>query len=634
MEYITIIYLLLLSAAQTLLGYALIVIIGKRLPASVDHTHLLSAKYLPFVWLFGLLGHLSLVFVGKSLGLPWWAATSLPFFIVGLALHSFAEVTRLLWRASPSLLSVPFFIWCALHLYLGLSLFTVDQGISTPWVNNYGDLAFHLGMIQHFVFVGDFPPNYHLYAGESLSYPFFVNLWTAVAYAPFKDITLLPTVFAIQWLLLWSCVYYFFSAGRAHFLPWILVLGGGSFFAIIQQPDVFSWKLISKGFPWTTWLSTIWVTQRSALLGLAVCAAALALVLNLLRDKSHGQANIVLAGGILAMSPIAHAHFFLVTTVFLGGFLFARVIQDIVTQRQNLPTLAAVFELQSSQRFLCLFIAASCAVFYFPLLLGKSGMMSLMWGWNTVGGGTGYEALENSAVMWLKNAVQWFVVFGVLWALSKQHICFFLLTLLFILANMIKMVNWEWDQLKVFLAIFTVFIAVWNNYFISKKFTRKWITVNYLLALFLIIPGTYEAWRVLKDKPNYEVYSTVKMEIAELIREHVPADAIVASATDHNSAATISGRKLYFGYPGTLSSHNIVYQPREQVQRDLSRIHDCQLKNPIDISLCPQYLVWDGAGQRYWHPAKPGAGFEKVATTRDGLHGIYKIVPNTVEKHQ
>lgn len=663
MEYIIIVYLLVLAYCQLLFGYITCVGMQRVLRApQLAATELL--RYFPAMWLLGLLAHLSLVFLFKACGLPWIIASfapfaPLPFFwravlnvndalwqakkvlvtspiLLWSAFHLLLglNVNQALWQAKKALVTSPFLLWTAFHLLLGLSLFSLKNGISTPWVNNYGDLTFHLGMIHHFVFQGDFPPHYHLYAGEPLSYPFFVNLWAAVLWWPSGNLASLPMVFAFQWLTLWSCVYYFLSAGRSYWLPWLLVFGGGTYLAIVSQPEVYSWRLIGEGYPWTTWLSTIWVTQRSSLMGLAACLASASLIINsaFYRQSEAGLAvywTYALAGAILAMTPLVHTHFFLFTSLFLGGYLFLSAVVALLGPGAStpLPFWRRCVVAQDSRIFMVFFVTTCAAVIYFPFILGKSGMTSLMAGWTVPLKPWGWDALETSALMWMKNAWQWFVALAVVWVLSKKHIAFVILLLLFVLANLVKMASWEWDQLKAFLAIFSMFLLVWgasyDQRFAAIKPAER--LAHYLLAVLLVLPGLYEFGRIVKEWPSYQVYDPKKVKLAEVIREVVPVTEVVASPPDHNSAGTISGRTLFFGYPGTLASHNINYGAREQIHLNLAQIVACKSRTDFDVSLCPSYLVWDAAALNYWKREPDAANFEKMLSIPDGSYSVYRV---------
>lgn len=628
MEYIIIIYLLVLAFCQLFLGYILSIGIRKALrSAPISAADLV--RFFPPMWLLGLLAHLSLVFLLKSFGSPWIIAAFVPFAVLVPFWRELSAVLQALWLCKKSLLSLPFLLWLLFHVVLGLSLFSLKNGISTPWVNNYGDLTFHLGMIHHFVFQGDFPPQYHLYAGEPLSYPFFVNLWAAVLWWPSADLATLPGVFAFQWVMLWACVYYFLSVGRSYWLPWLLVFGGGSYFAIVAQPDVYSWRLIGEGYPWTTWLSTIWVTQRSSLMGMAACMASASLVINSAWYGERAYWKYALAAGILAMTPLVHTHFFLFTSLFLGGYLFLHAARNIfpLTRLGARSGWMQLWNEPDSRLFLLFFLVTCFAVVYFPFILGKSGMTALMSGWTVPLKPWGWDALETSVSMWFKNAWQWFLVVTAVWLLSKKHLAFVVLLGLFVVANFVKLASWEWDQLKAFLAIFALFLMVWGADFDQRFATikRKEVIAHYVLAVLLLLPGIYEFARIVKEWPSYQVYDPKKVKLAQIIREVVPVNAVVASPTDHNSAGTISGRTLYFGYPGTLASHNINYQAREQVQSNLDRIVDCKQRSDMDVSLCPTYLIWDAASFNYWKRDPKDSEFEKLLSIPDGSYSVYRL---------
>lgn len=627
MEYIILIYIVLLTVTQYVLGYVLTCFAQQKCFPDIPQNQVNSAGMVPFYWLMGLLLHLSLAFVVKMLGADWWGAIILPFvfLLVGQAFVKNAFV--LLKGSLRSIVDWRFLIWFAFHLFLGVSLFSVAKGIYTPWVNNYGDLTFHLGMIHHFQAQGAFPPQYHIYAGETLSYPYFVNLWATMLWNPIPYLPTLPVVFAAQWVLLWSCVYAVVTQGRGRSLPWLLLFGGGSLFAILAKPDVFSWRLINEGYPWTTWLSTIWVTQRSALMGMVVCLASCALVLNVMNYKKHGVFYCAFAGLLLGMSPLAHTHFFVVSALFLGGYLMLSALPSIraLSLSDDSVNWQDYFRLPESQNFIYLFALTCISIVFFPLLMGKSGMASLMLGWAVPVKSVGLTSLVESAMMWLRNASPWLVCMIVVWVFSRAHLKFILLLGLFLLGNVVKLATWDWDQLKFFLAVFALFIIVWRVELPQINLWKKRL-VLYGLAVVLVIPGIYEFGRIWVAPPNYQVYNTRKIEIAQIIKNNTDTDAIIASPTDHNSAATISGRTLFFGYPGTLASHSLDYKTRENIQLNLHKISRCKQIATFDRRLCPTHVIWDAAGRKYWHRVRPADGFKELASTRDGQYGLYEII--------
>lgn len=609
---------LLIGGAQKLLARYF----GVVEPAQCDAAMFDEAFWsIPLMWLLGLGLHLCGVFLLKCLGAPWWLAIYLPFTLLVLDRSLMFAVLECLSDSLKGVLNFWFLLWLVFHCVLGYSLFFASNDIKTPWVNNYGDLTFHLGMINHFTFVGDFPPQYHLYVGEKLSYPFFINFWAAFAWVPSGSWSALPWVFLVQWLLLWSVLFSFLNGRKVVVLPWVLLFGGGSFVAIWQQPDQFSWSQINTGFPFTTWLSTIWVTQRSAMLGAAMSLAAVCLILNSRRSLAH-----VLAGCFLAMMPLAHTHFFIFTALFIGGYLGSRALWATLQQRQQLDSLRAVVGLVEWQRLWCVVVPSMMALVFFPLLLGKSGMVSLMPGWNVPVIHELGRGVWASLAMWFKNAWQWGVVYIALCVYLRNKMALAVIFGLFLLANVVKLAVWEWDQLKAFLAIMAILLCVWAWVDPIDKLKAAW--VRNCLAVFgvvlLAFVGVYECARIYKQSPNYQVYSPDKLAMALFIREHSDESDVIATATGHNSAATLSGRSMFMGYPGTLASHKIDYALRERTLKNLTLIERCGQDGRIEPRFCPTIIVWDREGKSLWKSQRIPASFKRIVDNKNPNLVLFK----------
>lgn len=108
-------------------------------------------------------------------------------------------------------------------------------------------------------------------------------------------------------------------------LPWALLLGGGSYFALGEN----SGELISKEAPWACFLTTIWVTQRTALLGMASLLTSLWAFHRSLDASLSDAARrffIALSCLILALSPLAHTHITLVGVLYIALVLFFRFV--------------------------------------------------------------------------------------------------------------------------------------------------------------------------------------------------------------------------------------------------------------------------------------------------------------------
>ena len=513
-------------------------------------------------------------------GLAWSAG--IPLFI-GLCAF-FKPSVRVFFRegirnAKSGVLSPFFLLWCGVQIAIGYSLFSVDDGgISVSWKNNYGDLAFHLGMISSFVFGDNSDPEYHIFVGERLTYPFFINLWSALWWWIYPKWEFLRIIFVAQWLILWV-VFFEFIEGRTHrVLPWCVLLGGGSYLAWGHN----SGEMIDHNIPWTVFLTTIWVTQRSALIGVVALTSALSLTFVQTKQK---RSSSLLSGLIFGLSPLIHMHFLIVGAMATAGVLLceSRTIRERITN-------------------LGFFIVGTLpAILFLPWILGKGGMVGIIHGWHT-GEFANLSDLSLSISQWTNGTTGtvWLlltvIVFGSLRA--WRELCGFIL--LFLLGNVVRLSIWDWDQIKYFLALY-VFTLVW----LSKQeysFTRGMQG----LLLILVIPSVGELSDLHGSLSHYTIYSAEDLATAKNICETVPHGEIIAGAPDHNSPITLSGSRFYYGYEGTLYSHGIPYSDRQKTM-NVSELSACS------GILCPRYLLWTDRERRYFKQEGLPTGFQATA---------------------
>jgi hypothetical protein len=404
-------------------------------------------------------------------------------------------------------------------------------------------------MISSFLFGENRSPEYHVFAGERLTYPFFVNIWSALWASGDPSLYALQKIFALQWMVIWGVFYLLIKGNRYPLLLSAVFLGGGSYLALGNN----SGALIGNNVPWASFLATVWVTQRSALFGLLTIGTVLTVF------KKYGAHGAWRAGIILALTPLVHTHFFLVTAAALGLYLILRLRLDGI---------------QPLVRYCCSLIPALAAL---PWIVGKQGMLGVLHGWST-----------DAAKTWSASFTQWSscttaTVWIVLWVAVglwfRSYRALVIGALLFVIGNTVRLSLWEWDQIKYFIALYTIalFWLSWNKRGI-------WLQ---LMALLLVAPSGYELYRHLITKPRYEVYTAEAVIQAERIRTVIPPHGIVACDPLHNSPLTLTGRRMYLGYDGTLYSHGIAYHDR--LQRFTSAgLEQCD--NPV--LHCPEYLLW------------------------------------------
>ncbi|MFN8389650.1 MAG: hypothetical protein U0136_05115 [Bdellovibrionota bacterium] len=583
-------------------------------------------------YVLGLLTYLALVLGLSVLGCPLRAASVLAF---GPAL--FRPKRFLDWLRQISFpLSANFLLWLTVCLILGCSLFSSVEGIQTAWRNNYGDLAWHMGMITSFVFGHNLPPQNHLFAGEVLSYPFFINLWTATLWVHLPSFRTLDLIFVYQWMLLWSAVYFALRGSVYRMLPWVALFGGGAYETVwrfygadpapaLDGAGPYAHDLITRGYPWTPFLTTIWVTQRPALLGLsALLVAAMyfhgalsrASTEDLAPDESEHEQfkSIFLAGAILSFSVLAHTHFFLVGVLYMVMMLAL----DAFKRRRELD--------RHALRLIGLLLLALVpAILFLPWIIGKSHISSIAGGWmqDDVYKTLGFVPAAVAGVgLWMRNDPFWLLSLGLLAGLSRSWRFLITMIVLFIVGNVVQLAIWNWDQMKFFLALYLLSLSMWS---ISDAAAQR--RCHWLLVL-LIVPCLYEIVVNLRRYEQFTVYSKEDLSRAEEIRRVTPPGVVIAAAPNHNSAITLTGRKMFFGYEGTLGSHGIDFQPRKAIFESLDKLLECGKERTEGKPVCPDYLFWTDAEQRFWSRQKPG---EKAIGTE--LNFLYRLKPDVPDGH-
>jgi hypothetical protein len=194
----------------------------------------------------------------------------------------------------PTFNTISHCIFYALVSYLlwrvfGRAMFERDGGIYTGYVNNLGDLPFHLQVITSFAHGQNFPPEDPTYAGTRFAYPYFADFVAAMfvrAGASLRDAMLVQNfvlAFAFVGVLhrwVWemtrdriasmlSPVLIFLSGG----LGWWMLFreareGGQGLFALLEKLPHDYTIMGNSTWRWGNAITTLLVTQRSILFGL------------------------------------------------------------------------------------------------------------------------------------------------------------------------------------------------------------------------------------------------------------------------------------------------------------------------------------------------------------------------------
>lgn len=301
------------------------------------------------------------------------------------------------------------FLWVVVPLFLlGAVLFSthilkpLDNGGVAVGQVTYGDLAMHLGFISSIAAQGVFPPEYSIFPGHTVNYPFLCETSASslvVLGANLRQAYLITALYA--YLLVLMGVWFFFrewlhTNRRAHIATLLFFLGSGFGFAYwfdLAKHGAslntlldgtyfsnFSWlldgfydtptNLPTIGLRWVNPIVDMLIPQRATLFGWAFLFPCLTLLHGFtFRGK---QQNILPLGLIAGLLPLIHTHSFLALGIISAVYCIGDLVLHFEKKRLGLWALYAGLAcvIGMPQLFGFAFAQAS-----------ESGMVQPHWNW-------------------------------------------------------------------------------------------------------------------------------------------------------------------------------------------------------------------------------------------------------------
>lgn len=515
---------------------------------------------------------------------------------------SSAKVIRFVYYAAFLLLFVLFF---------SQTMYRTDQGIFTGGSNNLGDLPFHLGAILSFTEGANFPPQNPSFAGARFSYPFISDLITACFMKLGCGLREAMFVQNIAWafallVLLERFVgkltgdrlasklapaLLFFSGGLG-FLWFFSDFGaqGKGFFEFLGNlPKDYT---IGDEFRWGNSLITLFMTQRSLLLGMPLTLVVLGTLWRVFttetprRGEERSEPGAVVTefqvwwlssstfvtGLIAGLLPLVHLHSLAVLFVVTAFLFFLRLDK----WREWLTFGLGVCIVAVPQLIWSMTGSATETTKFFDWHFGwDSRDTNIFWFWVK---NTGlFLPLLVSGIFLIhlpqsrKPPKEERGKKGNLHELETAvlHPSLLLLfyipfVVLFVISNVAKLAPWEWDNIKVLIYWYVgslPFAAFAVSWLWQKSSALKAVAAGCFVAL--ILSGSLDVWRTISGTNKIRVFDADAVRLAERIKKSVPAKALFLNAPTYNSAVVLTGRQSLMRYAGHLSSHGIDYGPRE-----------------------------------------------------------------------
>ncbi len=481
------------------------------------------------------------------------------------------------WRSRelvPLLLVTVFFGLLFLNLFFFHLVIERTDGLYVGEINTYADLPRHLAYINSFVKAHNIPPQQPFFAGERLTYHFALDFLSAIMilWGTSLTIALALPAFVLclalvillyylgyrlsgsQWAAALSLVLFFFSGGLGfvYFFKNTQEAGLNLLQGFLQITGLATKEYTEIGranLHWPNIITANLMPQRAILLGLPLSI----IVLSLLwwGVQKGGRKTFVVAGLLLSLLPLVHAHSLVVLAIIL-------VLLCLL-----FPCWEWLFFLVSSLPLLALGMAL-----VLPRTAFSGGFFRYQWGWMSQVG----AAQDSIILFWLKNAgpLLLLLVLALLRPSFRRSTFgrFFLpFILLFAVGNIVVFQVYVWGNQKVFLYWYLVSTIVVADFLVSE-WKRRDIYVSALLgalAILVVLSGFLDVYRnSLPNSKQWRIFDLVDLEASGFLEEYTPPDVVFLTPQENtNMVAVLAGRQTLLGWELVPYGHGIPYKKRQ-----------------------------------------------------------------------
>ena len=480
------------------------------------------------------------------------------------------------WRVGVicSLLLTAFCAWL-LHTHV---LRPGEDGSLWVGQSTYGDLAMHLGFVESLFQQGRFPPEYSIFPGQQLNYPFLVD--AASASLRFFGLSLRQSVIVPSLVMLFGVFWGFWQLAEAitarlwpTLAAWLLFFFNGGFgFALFLGKYPF--RSIFSGFyttptnfnaediRWVNVVCDMLIPQRTTMAGWCVLLAAVYLLLRALKNSMRGEGRretLVLA--VLASAlPMIHTHSFLALGILSAVWFFCAVGE--AKRNGQLPVLLQNYVCYG---LVCLALAAPQIVKWTMDSVNTGNLLRLHLGWIASDG----MKLRNWFWFYAVNCgVVFLATFPALVFLRGEKAKLFLGPLaIFLLANLVVFQPNLYDNNKLLYVWFMLTDVLVCDWLFSALGALKRRPVRALLAGVFVFFGCLSGALSLgrESVSAYRLISPEEKAAAEFLTKNTPPDSLVLTGCHHDNAVSVlTGRSIVCGPSIYLFYHGVDYRQREE----------------------------------------------------------------------
>lgn len=449
-------------------------------------------------------------------------------------------------------------------------LIVKPQGWFVGQVNLYGDLVFHIGLINKILVSKKILPDSPIYAGDKPNYPIFADLITALVSKIFGiDFALFLVTFMAGLLVIYlsrKFVLTFLKNEKIVFITLLLFFlnGGLGFYYFFQDLTISNKPLLSfltsmpheytdlkdKGYWWINNYLAYFLPQRGFLFAFPITLTVFLLLYTGLQKSK--RSFFILAGLLSGVLPIVQAHsLFVIFIVSAYAFLAT--------------TISSKFKRQIIINWL-IFGIITLLIAYILFIQITSNTKAL----ESIRFDPGWTSKENIFWFWFKNLGIFapLLTVSTIWLFKNNKHLFSLYVpflLIFILSNIFVFQPWEFDNSKLLIYWYfasSIVVAYFlNNVLFSENFLKK--SVGIIIILVAIFAGTLDIFRTFTPSTSYQIFSQPDLFLASTIKRQTPQDTIFLTAPVHNHPIpALTGRSTLLGFYGWVWSHGLSYQQR------------------------------------------------------------------------
>lgn len=542
------------------------------------------------------------------------------------------EVERLVKENPAVFLMLALFVYSTYCLLTHTIPMDAEGNIHTGQAT-YGDMNMHLGFITSLARQQTFPPDYSIFPGTKLAYPFLSDSISASLYlmgASLRCAYIVPMLTAILQVFagFYCFVKMWMKKSSVAFTAFVLFfLNGGLGFIHFMNAENLSKNFTEFYFTPTSlgdlnyrfaqMIANMLLPQRATLFGWAVLFPLLGFLYY--ARKQRNTRCFLMAGVFAGALPMIHTHSFLalgmVCAMWLlcdlaaekegkwplmkyalpAGIVFftiLRMVNDVdgwvedhgmLLMGAGLAVLIFLYGWRFEKRVedgTEKSILRTYGVFLIPVILLAVPQL-VFWTFGQASG-DGFvrshfnwsNTDDNYILFYLKNIGIPFVLLFPAWTLAgreKRETASPLL-LIFFVAELVVFQPNEYDNNKLLFVAF-IFLCALAADFLVKLYEGHWNRVlKVAVAAGLVFVCTISADLTLAREwvSDYVLYPAAEAEAADYIEENTPADAVFLTADNHNNTvASLTGRNIVCGAATFLYYHGIDTSGRSEEVREM-----------------------------------------------------------------